>query len=72
MAGWLPANRPLVFSAPFFVAVAIPSPVSGMKSPVLSALPLIANSASLSRNAKESPQTESEDLPALSAPDGIG
>jgi hypothetical protein len=72
MAGWLSANRPFIFSAPFFVTVAIPLPVSGMKSPVLSALPLIANSASLSRNAKESCQAESEDLPALSAPDGTG
>src|ERR1700691_3943052 len=62
----------LFFPHPFLLLVAIALPVSGMKSPVLSALPPIANSASLSCNAKEPCQAGSEDMPALSAPDGPG
>jgi hypothetical protein len=45
-------------------------PVSGMKSPVLSVLPLSFNSVSLPYDGKRFPQDEFEGLPSLAPSDG--
>jgi hypothetical protein len=45
-------------------------PVSGMKSPFLSVLPMPFNSASLPYDGKRFPQDEFEGLPSLATSDG--